>query len=313
MDIGYFKTFNQVAISGSFTKAAQVLYLSQPAISQQIQSLETYLKVSLFDRSRRQIRLTREGEELFAYTQRIFQLFDDIQRAFQNISKLKVGRLTIAATGVMGTYYLTRFIRRFHERFPGIELEILSGNSHRVAGLVTSGEAELGFAGSSVFLSQLKQIFLHRENYVMVVGKNSSLAGQAATPMTAEMLLQVPFVMREKGTRIRAKMNAWLKRHASTIPPHNTVTLSNLEAAKRLIRSGYGISPIPHMAVVNEIAQGELVEIKVNGFNLAVDYYLLYHSEHSLSHAAMGFIALMHEDPLTSGLDNTPELLDNAF
>ncbi len=313
MDIGHFKTFNQVAVSGSFTKAAQALYLSQPAISMQIQALETYLKVSLFDRSRRKISLTREGEVLFEYTQRIFQLFDEVQCVFQNISKLQVGRLTIGATGVMATYYLTRFIRRFHERFPGIELEILSGNSYRIAELVASGEAELGFAGRSVIPSQLQQVFLHRENYMMVVGKSSPLASRAGELLTPDALLEMPFVMREKGTRIRAKMHAWFKRHTATLTPENTVTLSNLEATKRLIGSGYGISAIPHLAVSSEVEQGELVEIKVKGFNLAVDYYLVCHSERSLSRAALGFISLMHEDSTSHDWGSFPELLDNTF
>lgn len=313
MDIDYFKTFNQVVVSGSFTKAAQALYLTQPAISMQIQALEKFLKVSLFDRSRRQISLTKEGEVLFEYTQRIFQLFDEVQSVFQNISKLQVGHLTIGATGVMATYYLTRFIRHFHERFPGIELDILSGNSHRVAEMVASGEVELGFTGRSVIRSPLQQIFLHRENYIMVVGKNSPLASRAMDELTPEDLLGVPFVMREKGTRIRAKMDYWFKRYTASQKPENTVTLSNLEATKNLIRSGYGVTVIPHLAVSEEIKQGDLIELKVKGLNLIVDYYLSSNSERSLSPAALGFISLMHENPPNNEWESFPELLDNLL
>lgn len=313
MDIDHFKTFNQVVISGSFTKASQALYLTQPAISMQIQALEKFLKVSLFDRSRRQISLTKEGEVLFEYTQRIFQLFDEVQSVFQDISKLQVGRLTIGATGVMATYYLTRFIRHFHERFPGIELDILSGNSHRVAEMVLNGEVELGFAGRSVIRSQLQQIFLHRENYIMVVGKSSPLASRTEDILTPEDFLEIPFVMREKGTRIRAKMDYWFKRHAALQKPENTVTLSNLEATKRLIRSGYGVTVIPHLAVSEEVKQGDLVELKVKGLNLMVDYYLSCNSERSLSPAALGFISLLHEDIPGNEWESFPELMENIL
>ncbi|WP_411704134.1 LysR substrate-binding domain-containing protein [Edaphovirga cremea] len=313
MDIHHFKTFNQVVISGSFTKAAQALFLSQPAISMQIQALESFLKVNLFDRSRRQVSLTKEGEVLFEYTQRIFQLFEEVQSVFQDISKLQVGRLRIGATGVMGTYYLTRFIHRFHERFPGIELEILAGNSWRIAELVSSGEVELGFAGRSVIRSQVQQMLLHRENYKIVVGKSSPLACRAAEILPPEVLLEMPFVMREKGTRMRAKMSSWFKRHTSTLAPENTVTISNIEATKRLISSGYGVTAIPHLAVFDELEQGEMVELTVKGFNLAVDYYLVCHSERKLSHAALGFISLMHEDAPNINWGDIPELLDNIF
>lgn len=313
MDIDHFKTFNQVVISGSFTKAAQALFLSQPAISMQIQALESYLKVSLFDRSRRQISLTKEGEVLFEYTQRIFHLFDEVQSVFQDISKLQVGRLTIGATGVMGTYYLTRFIQRFHERFPGIELEILTGNSHRIAELVASGEAELGFAGRSAIRSPLQQVFLHRENYKMVVGKHSPLSAYASRELSPAQLLETPFIMREKGTRMRAKMNSWFKRHSANIMPQNRVTLSNLEATKRLIGSGYGVTAIPHLAISDELDNGDLVELKVKGFNLSVDYYLVCHGEHSLSRAALGFISLLYDDSPDNEWGRFPELLENIF
>ncbi|MFC0225282.1 LysR family transcriptional regulator [Serratia aquatilis] len=311
MDIHHFKTFNQVVISGSFTKAAQALFLSQPAISMQIQALEGFLKVTLFDRSRRQVSLTREGEVLFEYTQRIFSLFDEVQSVFQDISKLQVGRLRIGATGVMGTYYLTRFIRRFHECFPGIELEILTGNSWRIAELVSAGEVELGFAGRSVIRSQLQQVLLHRENYKMVVGKSSALAAHAEETLSPEILLEMPFVMREKGTKIRAKMSAWFKRHTDVLTPENTVTLSNIEATKRLIASGYGVTSIPYLAVSDQLAQGELIELKVKGFNLVVDYYLVCHSERRLSQAALGFISLMREDAPNTDWGAFPELLNS--
>lgn len=308
MDIDHFKTFNQIVISGSFTKAAQALFITQPAISMQIQALETFLKVPLFDRSRRQISLTKEGEALFEYTQRIFQLFDEVQSVFQDISKLQVGRLTIGATGVMVTYYLTYFIRYFHERFPGIELEILSGNTHRVAEMVANGEAELGFSGRSVIRSPLQQIFLHRENYVMVASKHSPLAERVNEVILPEELLNMQFVMREKGTRIRTKMDSWFKRHTSPQMPENTVTLSNLEATKRLILSGYGVTAIPQLAVTEEIKNGDLVELNVKGFNMAIDYYLLRDSEKTLSRAALGFISLLHEEAPNHDWSAFPEI-----
>ena len=313
MDIDHFKTFNQVVISGSFTKAARVLFLSQPAISMQIQSLESYLKVSLFDRSRRQISLTKEGEVLFEYTQRIFHLFDEVQSVFQDISKLRVGRLTIGATSVMINYYLTHFIQRFQTSFPGIELEILTGNSHHIAELVACGEAELGFAGRSMSRSQLHLTFLHREDYKIVVGRDSPLAIYAGQDIEPDLLLEFPFIMREKGTRIRTKMNSWFKRHSTDATSQNRVTLSNLEATKRLIKSGYGVSAIPHLAVSDELKSGDLIEINVKGFNLSVDYYLINPSGHSLSRAALGFISLLYDDPRGDEWSRSPELLENIF
>ncbi|MDN8683042.1 LysR substrate-binding domain-containing protein, partial [Staphylococcus aureus] len=76
--------------------------------------------------------------------------------------------------------------------------------------------------------------------------------------MSPDELLQSPFIMREKGTRIRAKINSWFKRHSANTAPQNRVTLSNLEATKRLIGSGYGVTVIPHLAISDELNSGEL-------------------------------------------------------
>lgn len=308
MDIYHFRTFHRVAVSGSFTKAAQSLFLTQPAVSMQIQTLETFLKVTLFDRSRRQIRLTREGEILFDYTQRIFGLFDEVQNVFQDLSQLQVGRLSIGATSVMGTYYLTNFISRFNEQFPRIDLEIRIGNSQLIAELVAEGEIELGFAGRSFIPPQLQQVFLHREQYTMVVGPDSPLAGRAQST-TPHELINMPFIMREKGTRIRSKISNWLKKHTGRDTPQNMVTLSSMEASKRLVASGYGVTALPHLAVSREIDNGQLIPLTVKHFELGVDYYLLYHGKKNLPHAASSFLSLLHADATGHTWPGLPESL----
>ena len=106
MDLDPLKTFHHVAQLKSFTKAAQKLYLTQPAVSQQIQRLEHSLRVSLFDRSKKQIELTPQGEILFSYTRKLFHLFDDIEVAFEDFNNLESGHISIGASSLIGTYYL---------------------------------------------------------------------------------------------------------------------------------------------------------------------------------------------------------------
>ncbi len=295
MNLDHLKTFHCIAVEGSFTRAAQTLFLTQPAVTLQIQGLENSLRVTLFDRSRRKIKLTPEGEALYAYTQRLFGLFDEIQHVFQDLSHLQAGRLVLAASAVMGTYYLTRLVSRFNKRFPRIAFALQIGNSRHVAEWVGNSEAELGFAGRSPAQGHLRQVFLHREPYTVVVAPGAPLA-KLSQPVRIEEFLATSFVMREKGARTRTKIDIWLKTSAHGKYMAPSVTLSSLEATKRLVASGYGVTALPHLAVAEEIASEMLVPIRVENFDLNADYYLTYQVDKKFSTAALSFLSLLQEE-----------------
>lgn len=116
MNLEHLKTFHVVASLGSFTEAAKALYMTQPAVSQQIQGIEHALRNPLFDRSKRQIRLTAKGKILFSYTQKLFGIFREIENVFSDLNHLLTGELTIAASAVMGNYFLSSFIGEFYKK-----------------------------------------------------------------------------------------------------------------------------------------------------------------------------------------------------
>ncbi|EPL6453929.1 MULTISPECIES: LysR family transcriptional regulator [Providencia] len=295
MNLDHLKTFHYVAKSGSFTQAAHILFLSQPAVSQQIQGLENSLRVSLFDRSRKKITLTSEGKVLYSYTERLFALFDEIEHVFQDLNLLQTGTLTIAATAVMGGYYLPDILKKFNARYPLIHIKIKIGNSQQVMDWVANQEAEIGLAGRVPIVPNVNQVFLHREPYVAVVGTNSPLL-QLQRPLTINEFTNSSLVMREKGTRTRAKIEDWLKINSpqsdATAP---VITVTNLEATKRLIATGFGITALPYLSVIDDISAGKLIQLQINGFDMNADYYLTYQTNRSLSAAAFQFIMLLRE------------------
>lgn len=295
MNLEHLKTFHYVAKSGSFTQAAQILFLTQPAVSLQIQGLENSLRVTLFDRSRRKITLTSEGNILYTYTQKLFGLFDEIQHVFQDLNHLQTGNLTISASAVMGTYYLTKLVTQFNKRFPLIAFKIKMGNSQQVADWVCNLDSDLGLAGRVPNQRHLRQVFLHREPYSVVVSANSPLA-RLQRPIQVHEFVSAFLVTREKGTRTRTKIESWFKEHLhGQRLPVPLITISSLEAAKRLVASGFGATALPHLAVADEIASGTLVPIQVEQFELNADYYLTYHTDKKLSIAALHVLALLKE------------------
>ena len=312
MNIEQLKTFHRVAQLGSFTRAAQELFITQPAVSLQIQALETAMGVPLFDRSRRRVRLTGEGETLFAYTSRVFALFDEIKTVFQNMNSLQTGQLSLGATLIMAAYHMTPLIARFHRRFPGVALDVLIGNSHRVEELVQSGEVELGFSPVLKHSPSLRQIFLHREPFVMVTAPTSPLAvacGALSGALPLEQLMDVPFVLREKGARTHDKVCQWFRANSPEGLPRHVLTLSDMEATKRLVAGGYGVTALPKAAVEDEIAHNQLALLQVESFSLHTDYYLVCQEGKTLSRAALAFLSLLYED----GMPIPEELLAGCY
>lgn len=295
MNLDHLKTFHYVAKSGSFTQAAHLLFLTQPAVTLQIKGLENSLRVTLFDRSRKKISLTTEGKILYTYTERLFSLFDEINHVFQDLNHLQTGSLTIAATAVMGTYYLTDILKNYNKLFPLVGFKIKMGNSQQVIDWVINQEADIGLAGRVSTPPPVKQLLLHREPYTVVVGANSPLL-RLRRALNIEEFLHSFVVMREKGTRTRAKIEDWFKKYsAGHQRPTPLITITSLEAAKRLVASGFGTMALPHLAVADEIASGHLIPISVENFQINADYYLTYLTNRNHSVAALQFLMLLRK------------------
>ena len=118
MKFDHLKSFHRVAVTRSFTRTAQELFLTQPAVSQQIQLLEHRLGIKLFDRMGKMVGLTSEGEILLSYTERLFRINDEIEIHFGKLRDLETGKITVGSTAVIGTYFLPRIIGDYNRKYP---------------------------------------------------------------------------------------------------------------------------------------------------------------------------------------------------
>lgn len=294
MNIDHLKTFHKIAETGNFTQAARDLFLTQPAVSMQVQSLENSLGVPLFDRSRRKVNLTSEGRVLYEYTQRIFSLVNQMQDEFQSLSQLDTGRLVLGASAIMSAYYLPGYMVLFHQRHPGVTLDLAVHNSHVIAEKVYRGELEIGFCGSSPSHPNLRAHFLHREPLIVVAGRKSTLA-QKDGPVCADDLLAHPFILREQGTRVTNKVQEWFKTHAGRPERPSFMTVDNMEVAKQLVINGLGVTALPRYAAALELAAGQLTQLRLESFDLHVNYSLVYMEGQRLSRTVTHFLALLFE------------------
>ena len=307
MNIDQLRAFHQVALTGSFTKASRILYLTQPAVSQQVRALESHLGITLFDRSNKKVILTSEGEILLAHTEKLFQQYKEIEELFGQLHNLKMGKITIGATAVMGTYFLPGMIGRYNKRYPGIDIDVRMGNSHTIIGLLLEGRVDIGFAGRVNIDPRLECIPIHRENLLVVSAPDNPLVNkQEVFPAD---LGNTPFIWREKGTRTRELLKKWFQQSVGRDYPNKSIELQNLEAAKRTVIEGYGVTITPEISVKREIHLGLLKPIKLKGFDLSFDYYLFYLKARAVSKASEAFLEMLPDYKLLSGWEDLPKHL----
>jgi len=298
MKFDHLISFQQVAHTGSFTRAAQKLFITQPTVTQHIQSLEKELNTQLFFRSKSDTRLTPEGQILLQSVDAIFDILEETKASFLSHSENVAGDLSIGATTIMGTYVLPQYIARFIQEFRNVRFSLHYGSSLTISDWVQNGIIDLGFAPLSPGFAKLDCCFAHRESCACAVGKDSPLA--AKKTLDVKDLSGLPIVVREKGTRIGEVVTKWMDSHKWPDGPPNIVICSDMDAIKKIVEHGAGLTILPESALKREFAFGLLTEVAIPDAALYLDYYLVHRQNSDLSQAALSFLRLMQE---LSGLD----------
>ncbi|MCX5839374.1 MAG: LysR family transcriptional regulator [Deltaproteobacteria bacterium] len=307
MNIDQIKTFHMVAAAGSFTKAARELFLTQSAVSQQIRALEDEIGGRLFDRSGKRIHLTGEGEVLLTYAERLFDLHEEIETLFGSLRTLQKGKITVGATAVIGTYFMPAVISAFHRQYPGVKIDLRMGNSEQILRMILDREVDLGIAGMVKKHASLESAFVHGEKLLFVCSPMHPLATREK--VTPGELERIPFIWREKGTQTLALVKRWFRANAGGNFPHQTLSVANMEAAKRIVEEGYGVTIIPVTAARREIEAGMLKHLDVKKFDLTVDYGLFYPKGRIFSRAAEAFLETLCDIGIFSHGENLRNLL----
>jgi len=301
MNIEQITAFHKVASTGSFTRAARELFVTQPAVSQEIKALEASLGIKLFDRSGKNVRMTAEGEVLLSYVHRLFTLHEEMESLFGRSKNLQHGQIKLGSTALMGTYFLPKIIGRFNRRYPGIEIDLQMGNSDQVMHLVLEGMVDLGFSGMTTNHARLESILIHQEKLILVASPRHPLS---ARKISLDDISETPFIWREKGTQTRKLIEKWFLRQLRGHYPRKSIELQNMEAAKRMVEEGYGITVVPEAAVKREISAGWLKPLQVEGLNVLNSYYLVFLKSRKLTSAAEAFRKMLSKTRLFSCSEN---------
>ncbi|MDD1966705.1 LysR substrate-binding domain-containing protein [Pseudomonas putida] len=231
------KAFHAVAQHGSFTVAAQKLFLTQPAISDQVRKLEERYGVMLFHRNKRSVKLTDLGERLLGITQRLFAVEMEAQELLQDSQALQTGSLTLA---VDAPVHVLPQIARFCERYPGITVKIETGNTDESLHRLFNYQADLALLGRDVSDDRLLSIPLRSDPFVAFVALSHPWASRAS--ITLADLHDTPLVLREPGSVTRQIVEEEMSRLGLKIRP--AIQVEGREAAREAVVVGIGVGVV---------------------------------------------------------------------
>lgn len=256
MELRQLETFTVVARRASFTRAAEELHLTQPAVTRQIAALERELKTPLFDRLGKSVQLTSAGEVLLRYAGQVLGLTKEAQEAVAEVAAGTAGRLSVGASTTLATYLLPGILTRFRGAHPEVDLTIRTGISAHIATLVLNGGVDLGLV-TNEGLPDVNLILEPLGAYatVLVSRPEHALAGTA--PLAAQELVGQPLLLMEPGTNLRHYVDQLLASAGATAQA--AMELDSVETIKRMVEAGLGISLLPEVAIAEEVSAGRLV------------------------------------------------------
>ena len=290
LDLGALQAFYQVARLGGFSRAADALHRSQPAVSRQVQALEATLGCPLFAERRPRVVLSDPGRALFAYAERILRLCGEVVETMEELRSLDRGRVRLAASTTPGGYILPALLARFTARYPGIDVHLAVARSAEVARRVAARDADIGvlsegMAGPECFV----QPFVADE-LLLVGAPRHGLAGRAAT---AGLLAAETLLLREEGSGSRQAVEAHLEQEGLQFG--RRLTLGCSEGIKRAVAAGMGLGFLSRFVVAGELSRGALVVVSAEAKALTRALYIAVPREARMSPAVAALHAFLQQ------------------
>ncbi len=276
------RAFHYVAVTGGFSRAAELLHLTQPAISDQVRNLEIEYDVRLFNREKKQITLSESGRKLFDITRRMFEIENEALELLSQSQAMKSGQLSIAADS---TYHITEIIEQFRREYPNIFVSVSGGNTEAVIDSLNNYEADVG-------VGLLSEIPNSREFDVISLGSTPIIAFAAVHSDYGSLksvrirdLAKIPLVMRESGSKTRFKVEELADKNGVDL--QISIEAQGREAVRELVASSGGVG------IVSEAEFGKdsrFVKIPISGAKLVMDEAIISLSKRKDSRLIRAFM-----------------------
>lgn len=295
VNLELYRVFYVVAKCGSLTKAAEELYISQPAVSQAIKQLESQLGGKLFNRTHKGMELTETGgKQIFDTVEKALKLFDDAESKYAELKDTATGIVRICASDTVSTHFLLPYIKEYHQKYPNVNLILQNCTSSETIELLKSNKGDVGFVNlpiddTDINLSntvmQLHDTFVASENFKELTEGVVDL----------KRLQDYPLLMLELSTATRQAIVSFA--HSQGIHLHPEIELASLELMVQLAKNGIGIACIPREFVLHELnEENSLLEIKTNPTLPTRAIGLALPKKENMTFAVKEFIKLIGKD-----------------
>lgn len=263
MLFAHLESFVEVARLGNVSRAAEALFLTQPAITARLKALERALGVHLFVRTSHGMKLSDAGRAFLPYAQRAIATVDEGRQLVANLRQGTTGALVIAAAPAVSTYVLPQILRVFRTTHPHVRLSVRTGHTEEVLEMILRGEAHIGI-GRPIRHPEVDLVPVLDDEMLLVVSARHPFARQGRVRM--DELAGERLILFDR-TSSYHELTSSLFRQAGIVPA-STLELDNVEAAKKMVEHGLGVALLPKMALTDELKRRVLRPVKVVGVTL---------------------------------------------
>lgn len=257
------QVFHTVAKLLSFTKAAEQLHMTQPAVTFQVRQLEEQFNTRLFDRTHNRISLTEAGELVYRHAERIFELYAQMENEVRSLTGEVSGALMIGASTTVAEYMLPVLLGDFRAKYPDVNIQLKVSNSDGIVSMVENNTIDMGVVEAPVGNRNLAVEECRHDRLVLIIPPSHPLADQRK--VSAKEVTEHPFICREEGSGTREVIGEWLTECGL---PVNSLQLSmelgSPEAIKGAVAAGMGISILSRVTILKELQLGMLKEVELD-------------------------------------------------
>ena len=255
-----YRVFKEVAEVGNITAAAQALYISQSAVSQSIKQLENDLQTRLFSRNSRGVTLTAEGRMLYEYVRSAMGLLETGEAKLSQTRELQMGQLIIGASDTVTSQFLLPYLDSFHREHPAIHIQIISGRSHKVLGLLRSGKVDIAFASTPTDLTSLETYPCFPTHSIFVAGAGYPCDFDHVYSL--EEMSAFPLILLERKASSRLYLERFILQNGLKLNPE--IELGARSLLVDLAAIGFGVAGVTEEFVTRDLESGRLRQLKTS-------------------------------------------------
>jgi DNA-binding transcriptional LysR family regulator len=289
VNLDQLRIFQAVAQSRSFTRAADLVHLTQPGISKHIRQMEEYFGVPLFSRTGRKVTLTEPGQVLFEATQEIMATIEAAERRIDDLKGLRGGKLRLGTSFPIGVYLLPAVLARFRKRYAAVEVTLDIALSDTIGPKLLANEIDLGLVTYEPRDARLMARTFMTDELVAIVARKHRWATK--TRIRPQELTVETFIVAARGAGTRTVVEERLLALGIVLP--NVMEFGNLEGVKHAVEAGLGISIQARSVVKREVASGSLRAIKLAGMDAKIEFLYVWRKNAHLTSSSRALIGML--------------------